>query len=230
MGNAIFKGTYSYLSLAQSLSVRFQRQLSSFLQDLCRCTLGRFYGHAGPGPQIWKLCFVPNTSHQERKKGMLHPAPRCHMELHNSMGFKCNFRNIDVIQLGLSNFDTTMDPVKILFHESVLHRKVLPGNLNTSVFWEICLPSFSPYCPVMRRSGAVWGKWRRRRERRLRSVVVDTKSPRRSRSPGTKSPRSWVARTKRSHWAASKRCAVAVAACVPFCVPQSLIFFLNFEI
>ena len=152
-------------------------------------------------------------------------APRCHMELHNSMGFKCNFRNIDVIQLGLSNFDTTMNRVKILFHESVLHRKVLPGNLNTSVFWEMCLSSLSPYRPVMRGSGAVWGKRRRRRERRLRSVVVDTKSPRRSRSPGTKSPRSRVARTKRSHWAASKRCAVAVAACVPFCVPQSLIFF-----
>ena len=148
-----------------------------------------------------------------------------HMELHNSMGFKCNFRNIDVIQVGLSNFDTTMDRVKILFHESVLHRKVLPGNLNTSVFWEMCLSSFSPYRPVMRGSGAVWGKQRRRRERRLRSVVVDTKSPRRSRSPGTKSPRSRIARTKRSHWAASKRCAVAVAACVPFCVPQSLIFF-----
>ena len=89
----------------------------------------------------------------------------------------------------------------------------------------MCLSSFSPYRPVMRGSGAVLGKWRRRRERRLRSVVLGTKSPRRSRSPGTKSPRSWVARTKRSHWAASKRCAVAVAACEPFCVPQSLIFF-----
>ena len=119
-----------------------------------------------------------------------------------------------MIQLGLSNFDTAMDRVKILFHESVLHRKVLPGNLNTSVFWEMCLSSFSPYRPVMRGSGAVWGKWRRRRERRLRSVVVDTKSP-----------WSRVARTKRSHWTASKRCAVAVAACEPFCVPQSLIFF-----
>ena len=61
----------SYLSLAQSLSVRFQLQLSSFLQDLCRCTLGRFYGYAGPGPQIWKLCFVPNSSFLT-VKGIVH--------------------------------------------------------------------------------------------------------------------------------------------------------------
>ena len=144
MGNAIFNGAYSYLSLAQSLSVRFQLQLSSFLQDLCRCTLGRFYGYAGPGPQIWKLCFVPNTSHQERKKGMLHPAPRCHMELHNSMGFKCNFRNIDVIQVGLSNFDTTMDRVKSCFMNLYCIVKYSQEILTHQFFGKCVCPASPP--------------------------------------------------------------------------------------
>ena len=125
------------------------------------------------------------------------------MELHNFvqlLKYRCD--PIRVIKF-LNDFGLSENlvPGICIVSESTPRKSIY----NTSVFLEICLSSFSPYCPVVRGSGTILGKRRQRRERRSQS---------------TKSPRRRLAGAKSRHWAASKRS--AVAACESFRVPQSL--------